>query len=194
MSGDTSRKNVAKARKKSAARFDNAEERSAHFREMAAKSAEVRASRVYLTREEASALVDAYALLRSIARRSKVRNLVTDDPENDDAPADVTGASLGGSEHGGSDLPRKEYHDGGTGAALTGKWAHVMNESGTIERQCRILRPSGESAYLVQWYEWLGGGPSTMTTVSIDEVGSGRWVLYESSREMREAYEVRSTR
>jgi hypothetical protein len=47
-----------------------------HMRRLAAKSAEVRASRVYLTREEATALVDAYLLLRSVARRSKVRNLV----------------------------------------------------------------------------------------------------------------------
>jgi hypothetical protein len=55
--------------------------------EMAAKSAAVHSSRVYLTRDEASALVDAYALLRSVARRSKVRELVADDLREPDQPA-----------------------------------------------------------------------------------------------------------
>lgn len=92
---DTNRRNMARARETFAASFESAEAKSAHYRSLAARAAETRASRVYLTRDEASALVDAYALLRSIARRSKVRNLVTDDPENDNAPADVTGAGSG---------------------------------------------------------------------------------------------------
>ncbi len=55
---------------------------------MAARSAEVRASRVYLSADETRALVDAYALLRSIARRSKIKDLVAHDPENDIAPSE----------------------------------------------------------------------------------------------------------
>lgn len=74
---------------------------------------------------------------------------------------------------------------------LVGRWAHVLDEHGGVDRQCRILRASGEAAYLVQWYEWISGGPSTMNIVPIEEIGSGKWVLYESSEDMHAAYEAR---
>lgn len=133
-----------------------------HMRSMAAKSAEVRASRVYLTREEATALVDAYALLRSIARRSKVRNLVTNDPENDNAPFDN----------------------------LAQTWAHVIGESGRIERQAQIINCVEPGKYLVQWYGWISGGPTSAEIVSVETMTSKRWRFYPTGEAMRAAYDA----
>ena len=91
---DTNRQNMARARETFAASFESAEAKSEHYRELAARSAKTRADRVYLTRDEASALVECYSLLRGIARRSKIRDLVADAPDNDNAPAE-TGAEGG---------------------------------------------------------------------------------------------------
>lgn len=53
---------------------------------MAAKSAESRRNGVFLTRDEADALRDCYALLRSIARRGKLRQLPPDPVAIENAP------------------------------------------------------------------------------------------------------------
>lgn len=74
---------------------------------------------------------------------------------------------------------------------LLGKWAHVLNDDGAVERQGRILKAVGPAAYLVQWYEWLGGEASTVGKVCVDEIGNGTWILYDTDDEMRSAYEAR---
>lgn len=72
---------------------------------------------------------------------------------------------------------------------------HWKLPSGEVQRQAVILAivPSGSSQAgdlaLIQYFEWMLGGPSTRALIPLAELATSRWVLYASVDEMIDHYE-----
>lgn len=70
---------------------------------------------------------------------------------------------------------------------FTGKWFHSADGSDKTKGlgwQGQIIKalPDG-SGYMVQLYEWLGGGPTIVKRVALADLDG--WRLYDTDAEMR---------
>jgi hypothetical protein len=87
-------------------------------------------------------------------------------------------------------MPKQEPQSYG----LVGRCFHVFAEDGTIERQGIVRADLGGGGYLVQYFEWFAGTPSTMEVRYITEMkpgrGNGSWQFYEDNEHMSSWYET----
>ncbi len=81
---------------------------------------------------------------------------------------------------------------------LEGKWFHILDEDCyTVDRQGHILSYLGDGYYVIQYYDFIAGAPSTISIVHISEMTeprcnpSKRWVFYETDEDMRDVYEYK---
>lgn len=87
----------------------------------------------------------------------------------------------------------------GTGAAhanaLVGKWFHTFYDdtpsepktSRRVKNQGVIVGPVSEDVFLVQFYDFGMGGPSTLCLFKLEDMMT--WVFYTDDEDMRHAYE-----
>jgi hypothetical protein len=77
---------------------------------------------------------------------------------------------------------------------LIGVGVHFKDEHGRVEHQAMVIdiipthSDVGDLVRL-QYYEWLGGSPSTQALVPLREMIAPRWVLYSTPEAMNEHYE-----
>lgn len=69
---------------------------------------------------------------------------------------------------------------------LIGKYFHSFTKDGGFKWQGQIIDYIEPSTYVVQLFEWFLGHDSVKKIVKIDEMYD--WVIYESDKDMREAY------
>lgn len=85
---------------------------------------------------------------------------------------------------------------GGEWTTLAGKFFHELSpENGYIDKQGRILAAVGDRHLVIQYFDFVSGGPSWgCRLLPIEELASVRWILYRTDEEMREAYEYSGRR
>lgn len=69
---------------------------------------------------------------------------------------------------------------------LVGSYAHSI-EDGRVQGQCHVIGNPEPGWYLVQWFEWALGEPSTRTLARIEDMAA--WMFYASSEAMRYSYQ-----
>jgi hypothetical protein len=87
---------------------------------------------------------------------------------------------------------------------LVGRGLHYKDERGCVVNQAKILaivassNPGVGDLALIQYFEWMGGDPSTQRLLPLTELtvssgsgaaGSERWVFYENVEDMNDHYE-----
>jgi hypothetical protein len=79
---------------------------------------------------------------------------------------------------------------------LEGAGLHYKDENGYVQHQAVIVTviSSGNTTIgdlaLIQYFEWVSGGPSTRRLISLSEMAStDQWVFYSSVEEMKDHYE-----
>lgn len=76
---------------------------------------------------------------------------------------------------------------------LVGRCFHIF-KNGRIENQGVIRGDLGEGRYLIQFFDWIAGEPSTMEIRQISEMTPGRensWQFYEDAEHMNFWYRYR---
>ena len=74
---------------------------------------------------------------------------------------------------------------------LVGKYFHTFCAGHSIEQQGYVKAALGGGYYVIQLFEWLGGGESHVGTrvVHISRIASEGWALYPSADAMNESYQ-----
>ncbi len=72
---------------------------------------------------------------------------------------------------------------------LVGRCFHIFGEDNKVSHQGRVVAQIDATHYLVQFFDWMVGDPSTMSVYSIDAIshasfgserGYGAWQFYEN--------------
>lgn len=66
---------------------------------------------------------------------------------------------------------------------------HDFDSKGYVCHQGCILEYLNEDIVEIQYFEWVMGEPSQRQLVSITDITEGKWALYSSGEEMRDAWE-----
>lgn len=78
---------------------------------------------------------------------------------------------------------------------LHGKWFHTFkfDDEGRqkLNWQGQILEEVHPGYFAAQLYEWLVGGLGDQVIIHISDMKGGKFVIYESSELMNEAYDTR---
>ena len=72
---------------------------------------------------------------------------------------------------------------------LQGKFFHTFDSEGYVRKQGVIIGQVAPETLIVQYFEWVLGGSSTIEVVSLSKIVHDGWVLYSSGESMREAYD-----
>jgi hypothetical protein len=67
---------------------------------------------------------------------------------------------------------------------------HTFDTNGRIESQGLIIAEDLFGFYLVQYFEWIMGEPSSEELIHKNDTAAWRW--YESAEEMRDAYSLQA--
>jgi hypothetical protein len=63
-------------------------------------------------------------------------------------------------------------------------------EDGKISQQGRIIEEDMPGLFLVQFFEWIMGEPSSEQLIYVSDMKAWRW--YASAEEMRDAYDLQA--
>lgn len=69
---------------------------------------------------------------------------------------------------------------------LIGSYFHTWDDDGTLNEQGRVLSRHADGYYLVQFYEWFMGEPSSRQLRAFESMVS--WTFYDSHEAMDAAY------
>ncbi len=69
---------------------------------------------------------------------------------------------------------------------LIGKWFHSF-KGNELSWQGQILSRTPDGKFEVQLYNWMGGEPTDIKIVSLDEMS--KWNYYKSDKDMRAHYQ-----
>ena len=77
--------------------------------------------------------------------------------------------------------------------SLATLWAHLLGDEGEIEYQVEILRPGPPGTWIVQYYSFMGGDPTSVGVVpEATLLDDEKCVLYLDAEGMRFAHEYGS--
>ncbi len=76
-------------------------------------------------------------------------------------------------------------------SVLVGRFFHVLADDGKADMQGEILGEPEKGVYLVRYFEWMHGEPSSQHLVPFAEMREATWRFYDSSEEMNFAWEHR---
>jgi hypothetical protein len=75
---------------------------------------------------------------------------------------------------------------------LVGRCFHTFDDKGVLRYQGIVRGDLGGGRYLIQYFDWIMGEPSTMAIIDIEEMMSPRaWQFYEDADHMRFWHEYR---
>lgn len=85
-------------------------------------------------------------------------------------------------------MPRENEATG-----LIGRSFHIFGDDGKVSRQGTVVAYCEEGYYLIQYFEWIMGEPSTMAVVHLKEMmtspeqdrQTGSWQFYEDVEQMK---------
>lgn len=69
---------------------------------------------------------------------------------------------------------------------LTGLFGHLYNSDNKIERQFLIKAKIEQAVYLVQWFGWIVGEPTTLGLLSAEDLMFPKAELYQDAKQWRE--------
>jgi len=75
-------------------------------------------------------------------------------------------------------------------STLKGKFFHNFDEGGYVMNQGEIVDLVGEDIAIVQLFSLVMGEPTYQKAFWVEDIVDGRWALYSTVEEMREAYEI----
>ncbi len=74
--------------------------------------------------------------------------------------------------------------------SLAGKFFHDFDEEGYVQHQGRILAVLNDDIAVIQYFDWVMGAENTTHLAWVRDIVDGKWPLYVSDEEMREAVEI----
>jgi hypothetical protein len=78
---------------------------------------------------------------------------------------------------------------------LVGRCFHTFRDGGYVDEQGIVRGDLGGGYFLVQYFEWLSGSPSTLAITHVSDMKPGRdpgcWQFYLNEEHMKRWYEDR---
>ena len=73
---------------------------------------------------------------------------------------------------------------------LVGKFFHNFGADGFVANHGTIKAILNDETVVVDYFEWLTGSLHSTRLVTIKEIVEGKWYLYDSDEQMRDAYAI----
>jgi hypothetical protein len=73
---------------------------------------------------------------------------------------------------------------------LKGKFFHNFDKDGYVQNQGQIVELVGDDIAIVLLFSWVMGEPTYHKAFWVKDIVDGRWALYSTDEEMREAHEI----
>ena len=74
--------------------------------------------------------------------------------------------------------------------SLVGQFFHTFDDEGFVRNQGVIKALLNDEIAVVDYFEWITDSLHSTTLVWVKEIVDGKWYLYNSAEEMRDAHDI----